>query len=186
MGATVYQRFYLEAIMTFLWEIIAYLKNFFQLQFLFSGLEVSSTALFAARVLVFLAFGLGALWMAFRILMKILDCIQTLLASLAPVPKTFYLLLFLALPLWPDSAGAKWMGYILLVLGLIGLGLLGVLSLVLWKFGVEHAIRLINTLRNRGQGGQRNEGFAAPVVPDMVLRPIHDAPSVRTEAGPVT
>jgi hypothetical protein len=170
--------------MTLPWEIISYLQSFFQLQFLFSGLEVSSTAVFAARVLVLLVFGLGALWMAFRITMKVLDCMQTLLASLAPVPKTFYLLLFLAIPLWPDSAGAKWMGYILLVLALTGLGFLGVLSLVLWKFGVEHAIRLINTLRNR-ERGQRKEGLSAPLATDSVLRPIPDGPVVRSEASPL-
>jgi hypothetical protein len=170
--------------MTFVWEFISYLQSFFQLQFLFSGLEVSSAAVFAARVLVFLFFGLGALWMVFRIVMKVLDCIQTLLASLAPVPKTFYLLLFLVIPLWPDSAGAKWMGYILLVLALTGLGMLSVLSLVLWKFGVEHAIRLINTLKNRAQG-QRTEGFAAPLGPETVLRPVPDGPAVRSETGPL-
>jgi hypothetical protein len=166
------------------WEIISYLQSFFQLQFLFSGLEVSSAAVFAARVLVLLVFGLGALWMAFRIVMKVLDCMQTLLASLAPVPKTFYVLLFLVIPLWPDSAGAKWMGYILLVLALTGLGLLGVLTVVLWKFGVEHAIRLINTLRDREQG-RRKEGLSTPLAPDTVLRPIPGAPAVRSEASPL-
>lgn len=171
--------------MTILWQIVSYLQSFFQLQFLFSGLEVSSAAVFAARVLVFLFFGLGALWMVFRIVMKVLDCIQTLLGSLAPVPKTFYLLLFLVIPLWPDSAGAKWMGYILLALVLTGISLLGVLSLVLWKFGVEHAIRLINTVRNRSQG-QRTEGFAATLTPDTVLRPVPDAPPVRSEVGPLS
>jgi hypothetical protein len=168
--------------MKFPWETVSYLQNFFQLQFLFSGLEVSSPMIFAARILILLVFGIGGLWIAFRIVMKVLDCIQTLLASLAPVPKTFYLLLFLVIPLWPDSAGAKWMGYILLVLALTGLGMLGVLFLVLWKYGVEHAVRLINTLRNRAQGS-RTEPVVTPLPPESLLRPVRDAPSVRSETG---
>ncbi len=169
--------------MKFPWEIVSDLQNFFQLQFLFSGLEVSSSVVFAARLLVLLVFGIGGLWIVFRIVMKVLDCIQTLLASLAPVPKTFYLLLFLVIPLWPESAGAKWMGYILLVLALTGLGVLGVLFLVLWKYGVEHAVRLINTLRYRAQG-PRTEPLVTPLPPETVLRPVQDAPHVRSETGP--
>jgi hypothetical protein len=171
--------------MKFPWETVSYLQNFFQLQFLFSGLEISSSMIFAARILVLLAFGIGALWISYRIVMKVLDCLQTLLASLAPVPKTFYLLLFLVIPLWPDSAGAKWMGYILLVLALLGLGLIGVLFLVLWKYGVEHAVRLINTLRYRAQG-QRTEEFMPSLRPETVLRPVQDAPPVRSETGPLS
>ncbi len=171
--------------MKFLWDMLSYLQNFFQLQFLFSGLEVSSSMVFAARLLVLLCFGIGGLWIAFRIIMKVLDCIQTLLASLAPVPKTFYLLLFLVIPLWPDSAGAQWMGYILLVLALAALGLLGVLFVVLWKYGVEHAVRLINTLRDRAQR-PRTEPRVAPLPPETVLRPVPDAPHVRTETGPLS
>jgi hypothetical protein len=111
-----------------------------------------------------------------------MDCVQTLFASLAPVPKLFYLILFLAIPLAPDSIGARWIGYILLVLALLGLALLAVLVLVLWKYGVEQALRLITTLRSRS-AESRHETKPGPVVPDNVLRPVVDAPPVRTESG---
>jgi hypothetical protein len=163
-----------------IWDLLAYVQNFFQLNFLFSGLEVSSSAIFAARVCVLLVFGFGLLWCSFRLLMKVLDCLQTLMASVAPIPRVFYLLLFLVIPLSPDSVGARWIGYILLVLCLAGLGTLAVTILVLWKYGVEQTLRLFNTLRSRS-AEPRSEGRAAPIHSESVLRPIVDSPVVRTE-----
>jgi hypothetical protein len=166
-----------------LWDVVAYLQNFFQLNFLFSGLEVPSAAIFAARVCVLLVFGFGFLWVSFRLLMKVLNCVETLLASLAPIPKVLYLLLFLMIPLSPDSIGARWIGYILLVLVLAGVALLGVMVLVLWKYGVDQALRFINTVRSRSAEPQ-TDGRASPVASDNVLRPVVDSPAVRTEHGP--
>jgi hypothetical protein len=129
------------------WEALAHIENFLQLNFLFSGLEVSSTAIFLARIVTSLVFGAGLMWVLFRIIMKILDCLQTFLGSIGTLPKSFFLLLLLVVPLSSDSIGAKWVGYLLLVLSLLGLGALGVLVLVLWKYGVDQALRLINNLR---------------------------------------
>jgi hypothetical protein len=165
------------------WDLISYLQNFFQLNFLFSGLEVPSYAIFAARLCTLIVFGGGFLWITFRIIMKVLDCVQTLLSSLAPVPKLFYLLLFLVIPLSADSIGARWIGYILLVLTLIGLAMLAVLVLVLWKYGVEQALRLIRVVRSRSPEPP-GESRVSPLSPENVLRPVVDSPPVRTESMP--
>ena len=140
------------------WEGLAYLQNFFQLNFLFSGLEVSSTGVFLARLAVLLVFGGGMIWIAFRVLMKALDCLQTFLGSVGTLPKSFFLLMLLVIPLSTESLGARWIGYMLLVLSVLGLAVLGVLVLVLWKYGVDQALRLINNLRMRS-GGTR-QGYS--------------------------
>ena len=130
-------------------EGLAHLENFFQLNFLFSGLEVSSTAVFLARLAALLVFGGGVIWIGFRVLMKALECLQTFLGSVGTLPKSFFLLILLVIPLSTDSLGARWVGYMLLVLSVLGLGALGVLVVVLWKYGVDQALRLISSLRTR-------------------------------------
>jgi len=161
-------------------EVLSALQSFFQLNFLFSGLEVTSTLMLAARMLVFLVFGFGAVWFVFKIVMKLLDCVQTLLQSLASLPKILWVLLFLVLPLSSESIGAKWIGYIILVLGALGVTLLAVAAMVLWKYGVEQTLRFFNALRSRSADA-RSESFRASSNPDTVLRPVPDTPPVRTE-----
>ena len=161
-------------------EVVSGLQSFFQLNFLFSGLEVSSTIMIAARVAVFLVLGIGALWFAIKVVLKLLDCVQTLLQSLAGLPRILYVLLFLVIPLSSDSVGAKWIGYILLVMAALGVTLMAVAAMVLWKFGVEQTLRLLNAVRSRAESAAR-ENFHSPSNPDAVLRPVPDAPPVRTE-----
>jgi len=128
-------------------EALPYVQNFFQMNFLFSGLEVSSTMILTARVFMMVALGGGLLWAIFKIIIKFLDCIQTFLANLGHIPWVFYLLPLLIIPGSADSLAAKWIGYVLLVLALLGFSFLGVIALVLWKYGVDQALRLINRLR---------------------------------------
>ena len=97
------------------WDGLPHLQNFFQLDFLFTGLQASSTEILLARLGVLLIFGAGLIWVCFKILMKVLDCVQTFLGSLGSLPKSFFLLLLLIIPLSTDSIGARWIGYILLV-----------------------------------------------------------------------
>jgi len=131
------------------WEGLAHIENFFQLNFLFSGLEVSSTAIFAARLAALLVLGGSLIWIAFKIAMKVLDCLQTFVGRVGTFPKTFFVLLLLVIPLSSESLGARWIGYILLVLSALGLAALGVLVVVLWKYGVDQALRLIDNVRSR-------------------------------------
>jgi hypothetical protein len=164
------------------WDAIAYLQNFFQLNFLFSGLEVSSIWVFAARLSTFLVFTVCAVWIVIRIGTKLLDCVQTLLTSLASLPKTLYLLLFLVIPLSQDSLGSKWIGYILLSLTALGVGILAVLVLVLWKYGVEQAVRFVNTLRSNRSEARHKDPEIPLSAQETVLRPVLNAPAaVRTE-----
>ena len=53
------------------WDGLAHLQNFFQLNFLFSGLEVSSQSIFLARVTVFTLMGAGLIYGGFRVAIKI-------------------------------------------------------------------------------------------------------------------
>jgi hypothetical protein len=130
-------------------DLLAYLQSFFQLNFLFSGLEVSSSTVLVARIGVFAVLSAGILWAAFKIIVKILDCFQSLFGILGPLPKSFFLLLILVIPLSPDSIGARWIGYILLVAAMFGVGFSGVLLVILWKYGVDQALRLIRILGHR-------------------------------------
>lgn len=157
-------------------EYVPHLENFFQLNFLFSGLEVSSTAVFIARFSVLLVFGTGVLWVAFRIVMKALDCLQTFLATVGPLPKSFFLLLLLVIPLSSQSIGAQWIGYIVLVTCLVGLATAGVVMLVLWKYGVDQALRLINNFRSRSAETQPAYSESA-MPPENDLRPCMSAPT---------
>jgi hypothetical protein len=133
--------------MQFPWQIVQSMQDFFQLNFLFSGLEVSSTTMIAARIVVFILSLVSLSWFGYRIVIKLLECVQEFLKSTAPIPKSFFIFLFLAVPLSSDSIGAKWIGYILLVFGLIGAIIAAALLLVVWKYGVDHALKLINFVR---------------------------------------
>ena len=134
--------------MNIFWEALPYVKNFFQLNFLFSGLEVSSTMILAARLLMLTVLGGGLLWAMFKIIIKFLDCAQTFLANLGQIPWIFYVLLLMVIPVSADSLGAKWIGYILLISALLGFSLCAVLAMVAWKYGVDQALRFINRLRH--------------------------------------
>lgn len=152
---------------------LAHIQNFLQLDFLFSGLEVSSTAVFVARILVLLLFGIGLVWGAAKIILKSLDCVQTFLQSLGHLPRSFFLLLLLVVPLSSESLGARWIGYILLVLCLLALAATGALIVVLWKYGVDQALRLINNLRSRPQ--EHDQGFReSSLPPDNIVAPLSD------------
>ncbi|MFH1113285.1 MAG: hypothetical protein V1792_05140 [Pseudomonadota bacterium] len=157
------------------WEGLAHVQNFFQLNFLFSGIEVSSTAVFASRMAVLLLFGGGVVWGGFKIVIKVLDCLQTFLAGVGTFPKTFFVLLLLVIPLSSDSLGARWIGYLLVVLSVLGLAALGVLILVLWKYGVDQTMRLIDTMKTgshrKSSCGQTSTAFCGDVpVPETASR----------------
>ncbi|MDQ1240571.1 MAG: type transport system permease protein, partial [Thermodesulfobacteriota bacterium] len=77
------------------WESLAYLQNFFQLNFLFSGLEVSSNTVLVARLSIFLISLVGVVYVGLRIIIRILDCIHAFLSGLGSLPKSFFLLLIL-------------------------------------------------------------------------------------------
>ncbi len=132
-------------------DLISNLQSFFQLNFLFSGLEVSSTFLMIARLTVFIIFSVGLAWLIFKILIKSLDCIQSLFQSIGSVPKYFFLLLFLALPLSSESVGAQWIGYLIIILILMLSTAAIAFILVLWKYGVDQAVRFLNYLRLRSE-----------------------------------
>lgn len=150
------------------WDSLPHVQNFLRLDFLFSGLEVSSTALFAARVLVFTLLAVSLIWAVLKIVLKTLECVQTFLASLTGLPGSFFLLLLLVVPLFPDSLGARWAGYILALLSLMVLAATAAVIVVLWKYGVDQAIRLINILRLRSSEGNRKpRESAAP--PDNIV-----------------
>lgn len=169
------------------WDNLAPIQNFFQLNFLFSGLEVSSNVLLFARLTALLVFGAGFMWVLFRVIVKVLDCIQAFVGSLGSLPKSFYLLLLLVVPISPDSLGARWTGYILLVLSLFGMVATVALVLVLWKYGVDQALRLINNLRlrqNEPTGARGSDNTNLP--PDNVVRPLMEPSLIRPEARPTS
>lgn len=146
-------------------EMLGHLESFFQLGFLFSGLEVSSSSVFLVRVVVFLSLVAALIWTAFKIIMKLLECVQAFLSSIASLPRGFFLLLLLVLPLSQGSIGAQWIGYLIVLGGCIALALVGVLILVLWKYGVEQALRFINTLRATENRGHEHPRKMEPTPP---------------------
>jgi len=160
------------------WELLAHIQNFLQLNFLFSGLEVSSTAVFAARAATFITLGTALVFGTFRVIMKALDCLQTFLAGVGPLPRSFFLVLLLVIPLSQDSLGARWIGYILLALCTMGLALTGALALVLWKYGVDQALRLIDRLRSVGSASESRDR-ESHMPPDNEIRPLMDPPVMR-------
>ncbi len=143
-------------------DSLPYLQSFFQLNFLFSGLEVSSGTVLVARVAMFAVLGAGVLWATFKIIVKILDCFQAFLGILGPLPKSFFLLLILVIPLSPDSIGARWIGYILLVAAMLGVACSGILLIILWKYGVDQALRIM-----------RFFGPRSPESPRFSQQPFH-------------
>ena len=151
------------------WQELDHLRNFLRLEFLFSGLEVSSTVVMVARFLVFVLVCGGVLWAALKVILKALECLQTFLAGLSSLPATFFLLLVLVVPLSADSLGARWMGYLLLILAMVALAATGVVLVVLWKYGVDQALRFINTIRRRPAEDSRR--LREPVLsPDHAVR----------------
>jgi hypothetical protein len=167
-----------EADMKIPWDGLPHLQNFFQLDFLFTGLQASSTEILLARLGVLLIFGAGLIWVCFKILMKVLDCVQTFLGSLGSLPKSFFLLLLLIIPLSTDSIGARWIGYILLVFCLLSLAGTAGLVLVLWKYGVDQALRIINSLRSRWEVLPHDSKTSSP--PDNIVTPVMNSPGVRS------
>lgn len=157
------------------WDALAYFQNLVRLDFIFSGMEVSSTWVLAARFAFLLFFGGGLLWVAYRIAWKILDCVQTLLAGAVHLPKSFFLVLLLVIPLSAESLGARSLGYILAVFFVLALvGAFG-LILVLWKYGVDQTLRLVNTLKSRGQSTDERP-VERSLPPDNVLTPLSTSP----------
>jgi len=142
--------------MTVPWEALPHIKSFLQLDFLFSGLEVSSATIFAARIGTFLILATAVGFGSFRIIIKILDVFQTFLRTVTRLPKSFFLLLILVIPLSSDSLGAKWSGYIVLAMCLATLAILGALLLIVWKYGVDQALRLVDRIRNRGADSDKS------------------------------
>lgn len=133
------------------WEIFSQLQVFFQLNFLLSGLELSSVWVFLIRSMVFLTCLTGFVWGFFRIALKILDVAQAVVTALGPLPKSFYLLLLLIIPLPEGSLGGQWIGYILLTMTTMVFAIAAVLIVVMWKYGVDQALRVINFFRSRAR-----------------------------------
>jgi hypothetical protein len=152
------------------WEMLSYLESFFKLGFLFSGLEVSSTSVLLARMAVFLLFCAGIAWITFRIVMKVLECLQIFLGSIGSLPRSFFLLLLLAVPLSSDSIGAKWIGYLIVVGALIALSLVAATVLILWRYGVDQALRFVNTFMNRDETHRGPAGAGSTVAPAYNIR----------------
>jgi hypothetical protein len=167
------------------WESLAYLQNFFQLNFLFSGLEVSSNTVLVARLSIFLISLVGVVYVGLRIIIRVLDCIHAFLSGLGSLPKSFFLLLILVIPLSSDSLGAKWMGYMLIVLSLLGISALGSLGLVLWKHGVDQTLRLINSLRLRKDDAVRTVSDVPEFSRESVVRSMMVPPMTAADGSSV-
>jgi hypothetical protein len=135
--------------MDFTSEVLSRLQSLFRLDFLFSGLEVSSVTLLSARLVSFLLLGGAMIWGTFRIVLKLLDCVQTFLAGIGQLPRSFFLVLLLTVPLSPNSIGAKWLGYLLIPVCIITLGMALVLIAVVWKHGADQAVRFVRGLSRR-------------------------------------
>lgn len=144
------------------WDLLSQMENFFQLGFLFTGLEASSTVVLLTRIAVFLVVVVGLSWIVFRIVMKVLECLQAFLSSIGSLPRSFFLLLLLVVPLSSDSIGAKWIGYLMIVGGLITLALVALLALVLWRYGVDQALRFIDTFRGRNEAERESREESTP------------------------
>lgn len=153
-------------------DALPHIQNFFQLNFLFSGLEISSSWVFVVRIGAFLLFSSFFIWTTFKIIIKLIDCIQTLFQALSHFPKSFFVLLLLVIPLSGDSLGAKWIGYILLAICLLGTALLGIVGLVIWKYGVDQALKFINTIRSRSEKEAPKIHNSDIFPPDNVVGPV--------------
>ncbi len=133
-------------------ETLSQLQIFFQLNFLLTGLELSSMWVFIIRSLVFLTCLIGFVWGLFKIALKMLDVVQALVSALGPLPKSFFLLLLLVLPLSDNSIGGRWIGYILLTLSASVLTIAAALTVTMWKYGVDQTLRVINFFRSKSRG----------------------------------
>jgi len=162
------------------WEYLPYLQNFFQLNFLFSNLEVSSQTLLCARLGFFIMGIAGIGYVALKISIRLLDCLHAFLAGLGALPRSFFLLLILVIPLSPESLGSRWMGYILLVMAILGLSVLSAFALVIWKHGVDQTLRLLEYVRVRKSGD--GQGYYSPrdVPEDNLVRPTMAPPIKET------
>ncbi|MFC1833764.1 hypothetical protein ACFL2Q_03395 [Thermodesulfobacteriota bacterium] len=157
------------------WDSLGHLQNFFRLDFLFSGLEISSSWVFAARLLIFVLFGAGVIWGLLKLMLKVLDCLQTFLQSLTQFPRVFFILLLLAVPMSSDSLGAQWIGYILMTVCVLCFGFFMALTVVLWKYGVDHAIRFVDALRSYRRDKPNSQPETA-LPPDNLVTPMVEAP----------
>jgi hypothetical protein len=153
------------------WDGLAHIQNLVRLDFIFSGLEVSSSWVLAARFAFLLLFGGGLIWVAYRIAWKVLDCVQTLLAGAVHLPKSFFLVLLLVIPLSSESLGARSLGYILVVFFVLALVAALGLILVLWKYGVDQTLRLLDTLRSRSETAGDQRASASPAPENVVIQP---------------
>lgn len=138
------------------WETLSQLQGFFQLNFLLTGLELSSVWVFVLRSLVFLTCLIGFVWGFFRIALKMLDVIQALVSALSPLPKSFFLLLLLVIPFPDNSLGGKWIGYILLTLSGTALVIGVALTVTMWKYGVDQTLRVINFFRSKSRHNEES------------------------------
>ena len=115
-------------------------------------------------------------WAIFKIVIKFLDCIQTFLANLGHIPWVFYLLPLLVIPGSADSLAAKWIGYVLLAMALLGFSFLGVLALVLWKYGVDQALRFINRLSHSPSDPSPAYSHESSMPSDNIVSSFADSP----------
>ncbi len=163
-------------------DLLASLESFFRLDFLFSGLEVSSGTIFAARFTVLLVFGAGAIWAVVRLSLKLGDCLQTLLETLSRLPGWSVLVLLVLIPVSPHSPAARWMGYVLLICCLIALAGGIVLTAIAWKYGVDQALRLARAFGRKAEDRPApahgepasGEGVLAAAPPHTVTTAVGD------------
>jgi hypothetical protein len=134
-------------------DVVSNLQALFRLDFLFSGLEVSSAAIFGARLGVFALSCAGTLYLAARLALKALDCLKTLLEILPKLPGYLLVGILFVAPLSNESIGVRWMGYILVIVSLMMILGTAICVAVLWRYGVDQALRLLKGLRARGNGG---------------------------------
>ncbi|MCL5124099.1 MAG: hypothetical protein M1511_06305, partial [Deltaproteobacteria bacterium] len=87
----------------------------------------------------------------FKIAIKVLDVVQAFVTALGPLPKSFFLLLLLILPLSDNSIGGRWIGYILLTCSTLVLAIATTLIVTMWKYGVDQTLRVINFFRSRSK-----------------------------------
>ncbi len=165
-------------------EGLVYVQNFFQLNFLFSGLEVSPTAIFVSRVLVFLVVSVGVTWALVRISLRMLDCLQELFARMGSLPGSLFLVLLLIVPLSPDSAAGRWIGWFLVVFCIVAVTAMLVLAGFVWKYGIDKALGLVESLRSRTtETGPRPS--PSPVPADKVTTAVMESPErIRPDEAP--
>ena len=163
------------------WQDLDHLQRFFQLDFLFSGLEVSSTFVMVVRTVMLVLVVGGVGWAVVRLSLKILDCVQTFLGGLTKLPGSFFFALLLIAPLSADSLGARWAGYILLVACLLALAVIGTLLAVAWKYGVDQALRLVRNFR-RDEKREKNARPAHSGPAENIVGPSMDPHVLKSQA----